>query len=163
LLLIVTVILSVILLYSLTFCKRAMDSIHLFLIALVSSYICQNIFYKVFSSYDRLSFATQLVDKWTVKLYYAVMLPSLLVWVLYLFRIEVPPAVKVLSLFLWVSSIVGAEKWFLTEGLLKSGGGSWYPSIDLFLGMIIVFVVIIADGLIEKVMRREKIIYEGNK
>ncbi|WP_456271311.1 hypothetical protein [Bacillus sp. AK031] len=162
-LLTVTIILSVLLLYSLIFCKRAIDTIQLFLITLFSSYLCQNIFYKVFSSYDRLNFTNQLVDKWTVKLFYAVILPSLLVWGLYLFKIEVPPAVKVFALFLWVSSITAAEKWFLAAGLLKSDSSSWYPSIDLFLGMVIICIVFMADGLIEKIMRKEKVRYEVNE
>jgi hypothetical protein len=154
----VIIILSIALLFSLKFCKDKMSDLELLLVALTSTYLCQNVYYKVFSSYDRLSFTETLNEKWTVKLFFAVVLPALLIWLLIAFKSSLAVISKISFSVLWLTILLGGEYLFLEAGYLISKKDDWYPVVDIILGSCIIGLSFSISKLIISLMRKEKLI-----
>lgn len=149
---------SIILLYSLKFCKKQFHSIELLLLFMFSSSICQITYYKLFSPYDRLGEVQALMPDLTVKIHYGLILPTLLIWAMYIYCSEQTNLKKITTLFLWILFVIMAEKFYLVVGILQSKSKSWYPSIDMVFGMVIVLLTIFFTERIKNVLRKEKII-----
>jgi hypothetical protein len=148
--------LSALLLVSLRRLKHRFDPLEIVLHFLFTSYICQQFFFMLSSPYERLRVVEEYVPFWAVRMQYGIIFPVLLMWVLYFMRGSHALSAKVGMCFLWVAGGVGIEKMLLLTGILKSGGKSWYPSIDFVFSMIVLVCSLLFFENLPHILRKEK-------
>ncbi|WP_408009020.1 hypothetical protein ACJROX_01360 [Pseudalkalibacillus sp. A8] len=143
---------------SLKYCKKRFDVLELIILFLFSSCICQTIFYKIFSAYDRLVIVESFYASFSVKLHFGMMLPSLLIWVMFVLKSKTELLTKLIVSFSWILFNVIGEKIYLLVGVLESKTPSWYPSIDLFFGMLIIPGTLFFLEKMNDVLRKDHVI-----
>lgn len=153
-------LISILLFFSLKFLKGRFDSFEIFIYFLFTSYLCQIFFYLLSSPYQRLRVVEEHLPFWTTRLLYGMAFPILLMWVMYYMRGNMRFSVKITLCFSWVVFGVFIEKILLVIGVLESNSKSWYPSIDLVLGMVVLSVSIYFLEILPPVLRREKVIQD---
>ncbi|WP_417900339.1 hypothetical protein ABN702_08880 [Bacillus haimaensis] len=135
--------------------RRRFSAFELVLLFLLTSYLCQNTFYKLFSPYDRISIADSLWAKISVKLHFGVILPALLIGILYL-SLSKNELSKSFSIIGWVAFIVASERYYLSMGILERNSKNWYPVIDIVFALIVVFITFVIKKYINRLLMRER-------
>ncbi|QFT89582.1 hypothetical protein FIU87_13055 [Bacillus sp. THAF10] len=150
--------LSIMLVFTLKWCLNHFHRFELFLLFLFTSSICQFTYFKLFSPYDRLSASKGWWAVLSIKLHYGLILPILLIWILYVYVSKTTELKKLISIFTWITFVVVAEKIYLLLGVFQSKSNSWYPSIDMFFGMVIISISIFFLEELKNILRKEKIL-----
>ncbi|UII56498.1 hypothetical protein LS684_03155 [Cytobacillus spongiae] len=151
-------VVSILLLLTLPRIKPWFAKIEIILLFMFTSYFCQSMFYTISSAYERLSVVTEHLPFWTVRLQYGLVFPVVLIWLLAIYRSGASLTLKLLATFGWMLFGVCVEKGFLIIGVLKSDSKSWYPSVDLFLEMIVILLSLSFSQLLAQLLKREGIL-----
>lgn len=152
----ITVTVSILILFFLHLYRRRFTAFQLVLLFLLTSYLCQNTYYKLFSPYDRISISESLWAKISIKLHFGVILPVLLMGIIY-FSQSKNKLITCFSILGWAAIIVASEKFYLSVGILEKKGEDWYPAIDMMAALIVVFITFVFKKYINRLFIKERL------
>ncbi|MGM0835287.1 MAG: hypothetical protein ACQEV7_03955 [Bacillota bacterium] len=152
----ITFALSIFILLLFHLYRRRFSAFQLVLLFLLTSYLCQNTYYKLFSPYDRISIADSLWAKISIKLHFGVILPVLLIGILYL-SLSKNALTTSFSIIGWAAFIVASERFYLSMGMMEQKGEHWYPVIDIVFAFIVVFITFIIKMYLNRLLMKERL------
>ncbi|RJR13821.1 hypothetical protein C4588_00605 [Candidatus Parcubacteria bacterium] len=152
----ITFSVSILILFLFHLYRRRFSAFELVLLFLLTSYLCQNTYYKLFSPYDRISISDSIWAKISIKLHFGVILPVLLIGIIYL-SLSKNSLTKSFSIIGWVAFIVASEKFYLSMGILELKGDHWYPVIDIVFAFIVVFTTFVIKKYLNRLLMRERL------
>ncbi|MGD6832964.1 hypothetical protein ACQCT5_12425 [Sutcliffiella halmapala] len=152
----ITVAVSFLILFFFRLYRRRFTAFQLVLLFLLTSYLCQNTYYKLFSPYDRISISDSLWAKISIKLHFGIILPVLLIGIIYL-SISKNALTKSFSIIGWAAFIVASERFYLSMGIMEQKGEHWYPVIDIVFAFIVVFITFIIKKYLNRLLMRERL------
>jgi hypothetical protein len=154
----VVLLLSIVMLVILWRLLRKNDIFEGVFLYLFCSFICQHLNFKIFSAYDRLSVAQELFPRVISYLHFGIVLPVILVWFLYAFRLQLTWFTKGLISLLWISFDVLSKCFYVTTGVLESKTSSWYPTVDVFVSLSILILSFLFVKKFHSILRKERIV-----
>lgn len=155
---IILTVISILLLFSLKRLKKRFDSLELFFLFMFASYNVQNFFYLLSSPYNHLRVVEKHLPFWSARIQYAIILPILLLWVMYVLRGNQKLSLKITICLFWIAGGVLMDKILLIIGVLESKSKTWYPSVDFVIAMIVLSSSIYFMEIIPRILRKEKVI-----
>lgn len=157
---IILTFISILLLFSLKFLKKRFDPFEIFFLFMFTSYNSQNFFYLLSSPYKHLRVVEKHLPFWSARIQYGIILPIILLWVMYVLRGNQKLSLKITICLTWILGGVLMDKLLLLIGVLESHSKTWYPSVDLFLGMFVLSTSIYFMEILPQILRREKVIQD---
>lgn len=152
----ITFAVSILILFFFHLYRRRFSAFQLVLLFLLTSYLCQNTYYKLFSPYDRISISDSIWAKISIKLHFGVILPVLLMGIIYL-SLSKNSLTKSFSILGWVAFIVASEKFYFSMGILELKGEHWYPVTDIVFAFIVVFTTFVIKKYLNRLLMRERL------
>ncbi len=151
--------LSIVMLLTLWRFLRKEDTFESFFLFLFCSFICQHINFKIFSAYDRLSVVQELFPRLVSYLHFGVILPVILIWILYAFRLQLTWFIKGLFTSLWIGLDILSKYFYIMMGVLESNSDSWYPTVDLGISLGIIILSSFFVRKFHSLLRKERIVH----
>ncbi|MBM7619200.1 hypothetical protein JOC95_001049 [Bacillus tianshenii] len=152
----ITLTVSILSLFLFHIYKRKFSTFYLMLLFLLTSYLCQNTYYKLFSPYERISIADSMWAKISIKLHFGIILPVLLIGIIFLF-LSNNTFIKISSIIAWAAFVAASEMFYLSLGVLEQKGEHWYPFIDIAFAFIVVFVTFVIKKYLKRLMMKERL------
>lgn len=152
----ITFALSILIVFFFHLFRRRFSAFQLVLLFLLTSYLCQNTYYKLFSPYDRISISDSLWAKISIKLHFGVILPTLLIGILYL-SLSKNKLTKSFSILGWAAFIVVSERFYLSMGIMEQKGEHWYPVIDFVFAFFVVYITFVIKKYLNRLLMRERL------
>lgn len=154
---IITLLISILLLLSLRYCKREFNNFTVICIYLFCAHACQQFFYIYYSAYKRIEVVPKHLEFWISRMDYGIILPSLLVWAFYLYRRIKNLVERILILLSWVLTATLYQRFRIYVGVLILED-KW-SFIGTFCRMLMVVLLSIAFvSFLTKLMIKEKVI-----
>lgn len=151
-------LLSVILLCWIRVSLKKMDRFELFILFLFTSFACQHINFKIFSSYERLHVKAEHIPRIISYLHFGLISPVLLICVLYGFRSRLSILHKLFFFFSWICFDLLIKKIYLSTNILVSETRSWYPIVDVAISISIILISLVFMVKLRAILKREMVI-----
>lgn len=154
--LILLLLFTILLLYSFRHTLKRFDKFECFIFFLFTSFLCQHINFKIFSAFERLSVQEGITPKFISYIHFGLILPCILLWVLYQYRLSKLLVDKCLYSLIWISFDLFSKKLYVIANVLETDTRSWYPVIDLCVSIIVLLFSLLFMKTFSSILKKER-------